>query len=193
MMKDRDKKRFLSSMTWFNQFFEGLNQIYHHVVNLLPVEVLPDGFSVNVENFYYPSLKTAPSIPPYYALVLPGRQAALQIISVIDADAITHGGLFHPEPCMVIVVHSLPDKYAWVDEFALKVIKGQETEQIRKENDVVWGKLTGKYPADFFAFQVQYDRFSDVMDPPQAVSQWLVGPILTNLAKGFSQPEDQSS
>jgi len=188
-MKDRDKTRFQSSMTWFNQFFGGLRQIYEHILTLLPLEYLPDGFSANIENYHYPVLKAAPSIPPYYALLLPCRQVALQVISIIDADLIAHSAVFQPEPSMLVVVHSQPEKYAWVDEFAMKIVKSHDLDQVIKENDVIWGKLIGKYPANFFAFQVLYDRFSDSRNLSEVVNLWVIDPLIANLIKNFRLPE----
>jgi hypothetical protein len=184
-MKDRDRKRFQSSITWFNQFFTGMKQIYELVANLLPVEFFPDGFSTNIENFYYPAFKASPSIPPYYAFVVGGRKAALQLVAVIDEGIIPLHGAFSREPSMVAVLHTRPEKYAWLDEFALKVIGAENLEQTSKTGDILHGKLAGKYPADFFAFQVQYDLFSDIRNPPEAVSQYIVKPITTGLEKGW--------
>jgi hypothetical protein len=45
----------------------------------------------------------------------------------------------------------------------------------------VWGKFTTKFPADFFAFQVQYDKFSDNKNPKEAVRQYIIDPIFNNL------------
>ena len=189
-MKEKDRKRFQSSSQWFNQFFDGLSQIYHLVESQIPAELLSEGFSIGAENFYFPSLKTTPAIPPYYALLLPGRQAAIQLLSIIDPELISHGRMFSSEPSMVVLAHSMPEKYAWVDEFALKVLKVQEVEQVHKDGDVVWGKLAGRYPSGFFAFQVQYDCFSEVPNPPAAVDRWIVSPLTACLSKGFEQQRE---
>jgi hypothetical protein len=184
-MKDRDKLRFRDNITWFNQFFDGLRQIYQYVAELLPAEFFPEHYSLNLESYYYPGYKAAPSIPPYYALMLEGKDCALQVLSVIDSALFAQNGLFLIEPSMVIVATSQSDKYARVDEFALQVIRDQNVEQVKKAGNIVWGKLTAKFPADFFAFQVQYDRFSEDKKPEIAVGRYIIDPITTNLMLGF--------
>jgi hypothetical protein len=184
-MKDRDRKRFQSSITWFNQFFDGMKQIFELVTTLLPVGFLPDDFSTTIDNFYYPAFKATPSIPPYYALILPGSMAALQLVAVIDENIFPPHGSFNIEPSLVAVLHNRPDKYAWVDEFALRVINSNNLEGLKKYRETVYGKLAGRYPADFFAFQVQYDLFSDIRNPPEAVTKYIINPIATGLYKGW--------
>ncbi len=184
-MKDRDRLRFRASITWFNQFFDGLRQIYQHVAELLPAEYFPENYSLNLENYYFPDYKSAPSIPPYYALMLEGKKCALQVVSVLDPSLFAQNGRFLIEPSMVIVVVSQADKYARVDEFALQVIKNQNIEQVKKTGNIVRGKITGKFPADFFAFQVQYDRFSEDKKPEITIGSYVIDPIYINLAQGF--------
>ncbi len=184
-MKDRDKARFRDNVNWFNQFFDGIRQIYELIINLMPMEFFPEGFIANSGNFFFPRHKAAPSMPAYYGLVIEGRKYALQVVSVIDASLFAQGGPFIIEPSMIVVVHSQVEKYGWLNDFALKVIRNQQVEITRKVGDVSWGKISAKYPADFFTFQIQYDRFSDNKSPQEAVSSNIVEPIITNLEKGF--------
>lgn len=184
-MKDRDKLRFQANITWFNQFFDGLRQIYQHVAELLPAEFFPENHSLNLENYYYPGFKAAPSLPPYYALMLEGKKCALQVLSVVDSGLFAQNGHFLIEPSMVVLAASQSDKYARVDEFALQVVRNQNVERINKVENIVWGKITTKFPAEFFAFQVQYDRFSDGRKPEIAVGRYIIDPLTTNLLLGF--------
>jgi hypothetical protein len=186
-MKNRDKSRFEASMSWFNQFFDGLRQIYEHIPELMPADFFPEGFALNIENYYFPRHKAAPFIPPYYALIMGGREAAVQAIAVIDAGLFAPRSPFTVEPSIIVVVHTQAEKYAWVDEFAMKVIKLQNIEVIDHYEGIVWGKIMGMYPADFFAFQVKYDRFSESMDARTAIQRYLVKPIMDNLERGFPQ------
>ena len=183
-MKERDKARFHDNIIWFNQFFEGLRQIYEHVVDLLPAEFFHEDFALNSGNYYFPRYKAAPSMPPYYALILEGRMYALQVVAVIDANLIAPSGPFIKEPSMITVIHTQPEKYGWINDFALNVIKNQNVELTTKEQGVVWGKIIAKFPADFLAFQVQYDKFSDNKNPQEAVRQFIVDPIIENLGMG---------
>jgi hypothetical protein len=189
-MKNRDKTRFEASMSWFNQFFDGLRQIYEHVPELLPADFFPEGFSLNIENYYFPRHKAAPFIPPYYALILGGREVAVQVVSVVDAGLFARRSPFSVEPSMIVVVHTQPEKYAWVEEFSMKVIKNQNIEIIDNYEGILWGRVTGIYPADFFAFQVKYDRLSDTLDPQAAIKRYIIQPITANLERGF--PEESS-
>jgi hypothetical protein len=184
-MKDRDKLRFQANITWFNQFFNGLRQIYERVSELLPAEFFSEQYSLSIENYYFPDLKAVPCIPPFYALMLEGKKCALQVVSVIDEGLFAEGGLFFIEPSMVIMVHSWSNKYTRLDEFALQVIKNQNVEQVKKAGNIVRGKITAKFPADFFAFQVQYDQFTDNKNPEIAIGRYIIDPITANLEQGF--------
>jgi hypothetical protein len=117
--------------------------------------------------------------------MMEGKKCALQVVSVIDASLFAQSGRFLIEPSMIIVVVSQADKYARVDEFALHVIKNQNIGQVKKTGNIVRGKITAKFPADFFAFQVQYDRFSDDKKPEIAIGSNIIDPIYINLAQGF--------
>jgi hypothetical protein len=185
IMKDRDKLRFQANITWFNQFFDGLRQIYEQIAELLPVEYFPHHYSLGIENYYFPDFKAVPCIPPYYALMLEGKKCALQVVSVVDESLFAKGGKFDSEPSMVIVVHSREDKYSRLDEFALQIIKNQTVEQVKKAGNIVRGQVNHKFPADFFAFQVKYDRFSDANNPEIAIGKYIIDPIAANLAMGF--------
>ena len=180
-MKDRDKARFHDNITWFNQFFDGMRQIFEFTVDQLPPEFFREGFSLNSGNYYFPRFKAAPSLPPYYALLLEGKTHALQVVSVIDAYLFSHNGPFILEPSLITVIHTLPEKYGWINDYALNVIKNQNVILTSKDRSGVFGKITVKFPADFFAFQVEYDRFSDNTQPQKAVQKYIVDPIIAYL------------
>jgi hypothetical protein len=184
-MKERDKNRFRDNISWFNQFFDGIQQIFEMTVNLLPVEFFQESFSINRGNFFFPRYKIAPSMPPYYGLMLEGRQYALQIVAVVDDALFAQGGTFIIEPSLIVMVHTQAAKYGWLSDYALRAIKNQHLERMDKVAGTVWGKIEAKYPADFFAFQVQYDKFSDNRSLQSVVTQYIVEPILKNLERGF--------
>lgn len=184
-MKEQDRARFRANIQWFNQFFDGTRSIYEMIVNQLPTEFFPTASALSSDNYYFPRQKVAPSIPPYYALLLEGLKHALQILTITDARLIARNGYFIHEPSIIIVLHSQTNKNSWVDEFALNVIGNNKLELIRKVDGIVWGHIKSKYPADFFAFQVALDKFSDTENPQEAVRQYIVNPIIENLRKGF--------
>jgi hypothetical protein len=184
-MKERDKARFHDNITWFNQFFDGIRQIYEFTFDLLPAEFFHEDFTLSSDNFYFPRYKAAPSLPPYYALILEGKKAAFQILSILEASLIAQDGPFIIEPSMIIVIHSQVDKFAWINEFAMKVIKSQDVEVTKMMGDVIWGKINAKFTADYFTFQVRYDKFADDKNPQSSVSKYIVDPIIENLERGF--------
>jgi hypothetical protein len=184
-MKDRDKNRFRENISWFNQFFDGMRQIYELTVNLLPVEFFQEGFSLKRGNFFFPRYKIAPSMPPYYAMMVEGRQFALQLVAVVDDALFAAGGPFIVEPSLVVMLHTQIAKFGWLSDYALRVIKNQQLTQSDKVGNSIKGKIEASYPADFFAFQVQYDKFSDNRSLQSMVSQYIVEPILQNLERGF--------
>ena len=185
-MKDRDKARFHDNITWFNQFFDGMRQIYDYVVDQLPAEFFHEDFCLNAGNYYFPRFKAAPSLPPYYALLLEGKTHALQVVAVIDAYLFSHNGPFILEPSLITVIHTQPKKFGWINDYALNVIKNQNVMLTFKERGVVGGKINAKLPADFIAFQVQYEKFSDDTHPQNAVRKYIVDPIIACLA---TQPD----
>ncbi len=177
-MKDRDKTRFHDNITWFNQFFAGMRQIYEFIVDQLPENFFHENFSLNSGNYYFPCLKAAPSMPPYYALLLEGKTHAVQVVSVIDAYLFSHDGPFILEPSLITVIHTQPEKYGWINDYALNVIRNQNVSITSKDLSAVRGKIIAKVPADFIALQVQYEKFSDSTHPQNAVRKYIVDPIL---------------
>lgn len=186
-MKDQDRARFRANILWFNQFFEGIRNIYEMVLDQLPVESFPTASTLSSEVYYFPRKKVSPSIPPYYALLLEGANSALQILTVIDSSLIARHSFFVHEPSIVIVVHSQVSKASWADEFALNVIQNHKLSIKNQEAGVVWGQINSRYSANFFAFQVPLDLFSDTENPQAAVRRHIVDPLLENLTKGFPE------
>ena len=184
-MKEEDRARFKANIQWFNQFFDGVRTLYEMIVNQLPIEYFPTVSTITSDNYYFPRQKIVPSIPPYYALLVEGMKHSLQILTVVDAGLIARNGLFTHEPSIISVVHTQANKNSWLEEFALNVVRNQKVELIRKEDDIIWGRIISKYPADFFAFQVGLEKFSETSDPLEAVSQNIVQPVVENLRKGF--------
>jgi hypothetical protein len=183
-MKEHDRARISASINWFNQFFDGIRQIYELIVDLLPAEFFIDDFTVSTGNYYFPRYKTAPSIPPYYALMLEGRKCALQVVSILDTNLFGEGVPFIMEPSIIVVAHTQTDKFGWVGEFALMVIENRKVELSKTVDGISWGKINAKFQADFFAFQAQYDKFTDYnLQAP--VQQYIIHPIIEILDKGF--------
>lgn len=183
-MDEQEQSRFVANVKWFNQFFGGIRQLYGIVVETLPPGFLPEGFALSSSNFYFPRQNWAPTIPPYYALMVGGKQFALQILAVFDPDLFGKPGLFAMEPSFVTVLHSQPDEASSIDDYALRVIGNRGIESVQQPDGKFRGKIKVELPADFFSFQVSFGRFSADRDPHDAVREYIVKPISECLEKG---------
>jgi len=186
-MKEQDRTRFRANLIWFNQFFDGIRALYEMIVNQLPSEYFPSVSAITGDNYYFPRQKNVPSIPPYYALLVEGLNHSLQLLTIVDAGLISRSGYFIHEPSIIGVVHTQANKNSWLDEFALNVVRNQKVEFLGNTDGILWGHIKSKYPADFFAFQVPLDKFSESPDILDAVIQYIITPVIENLRKGFQQ------
>lgn len=187
-MNEQDRKRFGANIQWFNQFFEGIRNIYDMVLEDLPAEYFPARRAFTSENYYFPRQKIAPSIPSYYALLVEGFKYALQILTVVDVNLISRSGYFIFEPSIIIVAHNQPEKSSWVGRFALDVIGNKNVEITQKVYRTFWGHITSGQQAEFFTFQVEVDQFSETDNLKSAVHQHIIVPLTNNLKLGFPKP-----
>ncbi len=187
-MRDQDRARIRANIQWFNQFFEGIRNIYDILADGLPEELFPAVAALSSDCFHFPRLKVVPSIPPYYAFLLAGPKHGLQVLTIVDAHLIARDGPFASEPSIIPVLHSNPDKNSRVDDLGLKVIKNHALEFVHKKDNMVSGHIQAPHPADFFAFQVSLDHFSDIQDTEQAVQRYLLAPIMDHLRRDLSIP-----
>jgi hypothetical protein len=177
-MNEEDRSRFVANVGWFNRFFGGIRQLYEIVVETLPAEFFPEGFALNSSNFYFPRQNFAPTIPPYYVLMVGGNRLVLQFLAVFDQDQFGNPGLFAAEPSVVVVLHSRADRYGYVSDYALRVVGNRGLEIDQQADGKIWGKINAKLPADFFSFQVSFDKFSANKNSRDAVSEHIVDPII---------------
>lgn len=182
-MDDQDQSRFVANVKWFNQFFGGIRQLYGIVVETLPTGFFPEGFRLKSTNFFFPKQNWAPTIPPYYVLMVGGKQFALQVLTVFDPGLFGNPGLFTAEPSVVVVLHSQPDRYSYLDDYALRVIGNRGIEISGQADGKFRGSINAKLPTDFFSFQVSFDSFSADQNPRDAVSADIVDPIIEYLEK----------
>lgn len=182
-MNEEEQSRFAMNVKWFNQFFSGLRQLYQIVVDTLPTGFFPEGFVLSSGNFYFPRQNFAPTIPPYYVLMVRGKQVALQIVTILDPDQFGKSDFFAAQPSVVIVLHSQVDNFNSVEVYALRVIKNRGLEIAQRTYGSVQGKINAKLPAEFFSFQVSFDKFSADRNPHDAVLKHIVDPITTHLER----------
>jgi hypothetical protein len=182
-MNDQDKSRFVTNINWFNQFFGGIKQLFESVVEIMPNGFLAEDFALTSGSFHFPSQKFAPSIPPYYVLMLKGKQFALQVLAIFDAELFAKQGRFAIEPSIIVVLHSQADRYNYVEDYALRLIKNRGIEIAQQIDGKFWGKIKARLPADFFAFQVSFDKFSVDQNSRDAVREYIVDPIIEYLEK----------
>ncbi len=176
-MNNQDQSRLIANVKWFNDFFNGIRQLYEIVVETLPQDFFAENSTLTSGNFYFPSQKYAPTIPSYYALMLGGEQIALQILTILDPELFSTSSLFTKEPSIVVVLHTQPSKYGYISDYALRLLGNRGIEVTQKAEDRFWGRINTKLPADFFAFQVSFDKFSASQNPNDAVREHIVEPI----------------
>jgi len=182
-MNDEDKARFEANVKWFNQFFDDVKRLFESIVESLPVDFLPNDFALSSSHFYYPRRNYGPSIPPYYVLMLGGKHHALQVMAVFDQTLISDQGPFVCEPSIVVVLHSLPRKYGWIRDYAENVIRNRRIEITENVDGKIEGQLHVKAPAQFFAFQVAFERFSADEDAQDAIREHILEPLVDYLEK----------
>lgn len=182
-MNDQDQSRFVANAKWFNQFFDGIRQLYEIVVETLPTEFFPEDFKLASGNFYFPRQNYSPSIPPYYVLMVGGKELALQVLAVFDPNVFAKQGLFAVEPSLVVVMHSRSDRYGHITDYALRVIGARGIEISQQADGKVRGKINAKRPAEFLSFQVSFDKFSADQNPHNAVREHIVGPVTEYLGE----------
>lgn len=182
-MDDETQSRFLANVKWFDQFFSGIRQLYGIVVETLPTEFFPENFALKSTNFYFPRQNWAPTMPPYYVLMVEGRQFALQVLAVFDPDVFGTPGLFVAEPSLVVVLHSQENRAGYINDYALRVIgnRGIEISPKADDSNQYRGKINVRPPANFFSFQVPFDKFSADQNSHDAVRKYIADPIIEYL------------
>ncbi len=182
-MNHEDQSRFVANVEWFNRFFADIRQLYGLVVEMMPKAFFPEGFALAAGNFYFPRQHFAPTIPPYYVLMVGGERLALQIVTVLDPSLFVRVDPFVAQPSIVVVLHSEADRYGFIEDYALRVIANRRVDIERHDGGRLWGRINAKLPADFFSFQVPLDGFSAERDPRDAVREHIVRPIEEELGK----------
>ena len=192
-MNKEEQSRLTANVHWFNQFFAQTRQLYKSIVEGLPNEFFPDGFSLSARNnFFFPKQNQIPSIPPYYVLGVEGNQFALQVMTVLEPTLFDRSGHFAVEPSIVVVLHSQAGRYLWIDDHVLRVIRNEGIRITHQADGKLWGKMNSNPPADFFSFQVSFDKFSADKDSRDAVREHIVGPITEYLeSRKTSEPPPQ--
>jgi hypothetical protein len=180
-MNHDDQSRFVANVQWFNRFFADIRQLYELVVDLMPNDFFNESFVPSSRNYYFSKQNFAPTIPPYYVLMVGGKRLALQVLTVFDPSYFGNPSLFANEPSIVVVLHSQADRYGYIEEYAERVIGNKEIRIEKQDEGRLWGRIHAKVPADFFSFQVTLDRFSAERDPHDAVREHIVRPIQEEL------------
>lgn len=183
-MNKKDQPRFVANIEWFNRFFADVRELYELVVETMPDDFFPEGFALSAKNYYFPKQNSAPSIPPYYVLMVAGRQFALQIVAVFDPTRFGKPDHFTKEPSIVVVLHSQANRYSYIEDYALRVIGNRGIDVERQEGGKLWGTIS-KPQAEFFSFQIPLDRFSEERNPHDDVREHIVRPIEEELENRF--------
>jgi hypothetical protein len=105
----------------------------------------------------------------------------LPVLAIFNPEQFGKSSLFTAEPSIVVVLHSRADRYGYIAEYALRVIENRGIEIAQQADGKVWGKISAKLPADFFSFQVSFDKFSANENSRDAVREHIVEPIIEYL------------
>jgi hypothetical protein len=167
-MNDSDKKRFLTNVKWFNEFFEDLKSLFEVLGKSLSNE-----FSVNTTLFYYPKLNFQPTIPPYYMMGMSGEDFAVQVFAVLDPSDLENHPTLKAEPSLVIVKHSRGDRSAYVRDYGLKVIRGKDIEidQTTEDGIKVFSGIIVANQTKFGAFQLELSKFGAGQDIDKTIRE----------------------
>ncbi len=168
-MDAQEQARFTANWTWFNDFFSGLKQLFDKTARLLRSE-----FGLSAPKFYhYPQPRTQPGLPQYYIMGLGGERFAVQVFAVLDLTLLENQVEFVAEPSLVIVKHSRGDKALYLQDYGLRVIRGDGLADFRNEDGWVSGLILAS-KTRFQAFQVPFDAFAAGKDVEAAIRESVV-------------------
>lgn len=167
-MKPEDKQKFTENITWFNQFFENVRQLFERIA-----QGLKDEYDLPNKVLYYSKTNSKPTIPKYHMIGLGGPDFAIQILAVFDYSLLSNQNVFKVEPSFIIVKHSQGNSYSYVDDFGLKIVKNEEIEQLGWENNKLSGKIL-KNQTYFHAFQILFDDFAKGQDIDDVIQTQII-------------------
>ena len=167
-MKTDDVQRFLENVAWFNHFFEDVGQLFEKIRKALEHQFVLTDKSL----LYYPKYAYQPSIPPYSMLGLAGDDCAFQIFAVFSPVEIEATN-FTGEPSFFVVKHADADKYNWVEELGMAVIRGQGIDIHLNDEKVASGKIL-KHDCRFYAYQLSFDEFLEGQDIDRTIHEQIV-------------------
>ena len=157
-MKKEIVDTYFNNVKWFNEFFDGISQIFNSLIDDLSSEY-------NLENkdsfIYYPKANARPGIPSYVSLGIKLKYT-LQIFAILNDDLLSKNTNFKNEPSFFFVIHKL-------DEFwyrSMLTLRNENVEYIDNFDDIHHGKFRDKKPLpaeqeDFYCFQLLLDSFED--------------------------------
>jgi len=145
---------FFQNVKWFNEFFDGLKELYDKISIILEKE-----FELSEKSYYYYKPNDKPSIPSTYHLFLGGEEFKLNLAVLFNEDDIKNKK-FLVEPSIIVSVH---DEYFCI-EVSSYVADLQDVKQIKEENNFISGILDWDTEVRFESFQVPLDLFLEYDD-----------------------------
>ncbi|MBI5651499.1 MAG: hypothetical protein HZC40_13815 [Chloroflexi bacterium] len=180
-MNEQDTKRFNENFAWFNRFFSDLKQIFEIAFNAIPQKYLSEAPEAE---FYHTTTKKRLTMPEFCAGGIEGKRWALQIYAIFDQNLFAKPNTFLEQPSIIVFLHSHPDKYGYFWGNAHKVVtQFKATEFPHRGNAGIKGRANINPEADFFAFQVLFDKLSS----NDAVKEHIANPIIAFLEKDENQ------
>lgn len=172
-MQNEDQQKFVENLAWFNQFFDGLYQLFEKAAKLLSGNDWPDKRPL----YYYPRSNFKPAIPPYYMMGIGLSGYAIQIFAILDPSLINSRSGFKTEISLIVVKHSREDKFGYVDEYGLNVIQHRSIQSASHKNNLFSGMIL-KHNTYFHAFQVPLDVFTEGRNMDNVIQAQIVEPTL---------------
>jgi len=165
-MDPTQRETFIQNREWFNQFFQGLRQIFDRTASKLAIE-----HSLSSQSLYHPTLRPVPRIPPYYMVGIGGGEFAIQIYAILDVDMFRNQ-FFQAEPSIVVIRHADSDRYLYIGDYGERVLGDGPLTATRVEDSVLMGFIRGRTP--FQAFQVGIEHFELGRDLDQEIDTLIV-------------------
>ena len=163
-ISNKDKNRFIENVNWFNQYFDGVYQLFERIS-----QILQNDYSLPEKMYYYYKANSKPSIPGIYLLGLGSEDFAIQIYAIFNLNVFSSQSYFLKEPSIIVLKHSHGKRYGWYKEYGLKIIINNGIEFENNEGDIS-GKII-ENQANFFAFQVPFDYFTEGEDIENSIHE----------------------
>ena len=154
-MNADERETFVRNRAWFNEFFDGVKQLFERAADLLSSEwALP--FAV-----YLIRRRTSSQAASVLHPGARGRGIRGSRGNAIDPTLILRPS-FVPEPSFVVVKHADGDRHLYFTDYAEYVLGSGPLIEAAEQGATLSGRIPGR--ARFHAFQVGFEHFASGRD-----------------------------